>query len=1089
MNHFYRKAFIAFATISYSFLSAQNERLKNISQEYLLNNDKQVNFIRLKENYPVYENNTEAFLNSMISDNGEIKAKKIKETSDNFGYTHTKYQLYYNDTKINNSIVNVHARHGKVVSVNGDLEAIQKPVNSVVLNESSALKNALKKVNAKRYKWENKTEEQHMRSALNDPSFSYAPKGEVIIYHPNNNQDKKTYYAYKFTIYAEEPLYKANVIVDAQSGTILAEENLICTADVPSTASTLYSGTQTMTIDNYAAGAHRLRETGRGNGIETYDLNNGSSYGAATDFTNTSTTWSVSGVDQAATDAHWGAEKTYDYYLSQHNRNSIDNAGFKLLSYVHYNTNYANAFWDGARMTYGDGNGTSFTILTALDVCGHEITHGLTEMTANLNYSYESGALNESFSDIFGTSIENYARSSNWDWKIGADMTPSGNGIRNMANPKLFSDPHTYGGQYWYTGALDNGGVHTNSGVGNFWFYLLSTGGTGTNDVSNSYTVNALGMSSAAQIAFRALTVYFTPTTDYMTARNLSIQAAKDLYGNCSNEVVQTTNAWYAVGVGPAYSNVIGPDFTASNTSYCTSPATISFNNITANGITYTWDFGDGSVSTSTNPAHTYTSSGNFTVKLKATGCLSSVDSISKTAYININTPPNPTTTGASVCNSGSMLLNASGTGQLYWYASPSATGTPINIGPTYSTPTLTNSITYYVVNTSSNTPVYGAPTNSAIGAGSIYTLSTAYDVFSVLQPCTLKTVVMYASTAGNRTVQLRSSTNAVITSTVVTLAAGANTVNLNFVLTPGSNYRLGTGSGTINLFRNSAGASYPYNIGGMVNITGSSATGNPGYFYFFYNWQVQKANCTSSPIPVTATVTPAPNVTVNSPTICNGNAVSLNASGATTYSWSSGQTGASISVNPGSNTSYTVYGDNGSCSGMSVSNVVVNPTPVVSATASQTSACLTDGLITLSGNPTGGTFSGTGVSGTNFDPSVGAGTYPVTYSYTDANSCTGSAVVNMLVSICAGIENISGNSNGFNIYPNPVSEQLHIISPSEKRAIKIRVYDVNGRIVIEKESGSSIEHIDVAKLSAGTYFVEILEEGVRVYDTKIIKQ
>ena len=127
-------------------------------------------------------------------------------------------------------------------------------------------------------------------------------------------------------------------------------------------------------------------------------MNQGTSYGNAVDFTDGDNFWNnTSNLDNYATDAHWGAEMTYDYFFSMFNRNSIDGNGFALVSYVHYGNNYSNAFWDGQRMTYGDGNNNPFT---ALDITGHEITHGLTNFTANLVYQNESGALNESFSDI-----------------------------------------------------------------------------------------------------------------------------------------------------------------------------------------------------------------------------------------------------------------------------------------------------------------------------------------------------------------------------------------------------------------------------------------------------------------------------------------------------------------------------------------------------------------------------------------------------------------------------------------------------------------------------------------------------------------
>ncbi|MBI4645283.1 MAG: M4 family metallopeptidase [Bacteroidia bacterium] len=278
-------------------------------------------------------------------------------------------------------------------------------------------------------------------------------------------------------------------------------------------------------------------------------MNMGTSYGNAVDFTDNDNYWNNINAqqDEVATDAHWGTEMTYDYYYYQHGRNSIDNSGYLLINYVHYQINYNNAFWNGQWMTYGDGDGINFTPLISIDVVGHEITHGLISFTANLNYSYSSGALNESFCDIFGNAIEFYAKTGNW--RLGEDITSNGLGIRNMANPNEFNNPDTYAGTYWYSGSDDYGGVHTNSGVQNYWFYLLSEGGTGTNDNGDDYSITGIGIDKAAAIAYRALTVYLFPAANYYDSRYWAIEAAMDIYGPCSDEVEQTIAAWNAVGV------------------------------------------------------------------------------------------------------------------------------------------------------------------------------------------------------------------------------------------------------------------------------------------------------------------------------------------------------------------------------------------------------------------------------------------------------------------------------------------------------------------------------------------------------------
>jgi PKD repeat protein len=365
-------------------------------------------------------------------------------------------------------------------------------------------------------------------------------------------------------------------------------------------------------------------------------MNTGTSYGAAVDFTDADNNWNNvnAQLDEYATDAHWGAEMTYDYFDIIHGRNSIDDNGFELNSYIHYDVNYNNAFWDGQRMTYGDGDGVD-NPLTSVDIAGHEIAHGLTTFTADLVYNAESGALNESFSDIFGTCIENYAKPTDWNWTMGEDI---GSAFRSMSNPGLYGDPDTYFGSNWasLTGG-DNGGVHTNSGVQNFWFYLMVAGGSGTNDNSDAYTVTGLGFNDASAIAFRNLTVYLTQNSDFADARFFAIQSAIDLFGACTPEVETTTNAWYAVGVGVPYVATVTADFTAPTVSSCSAPFTVNFSNLSVNGISFDWDFGDGGSSTSSNPSHTYTSPGTYTVTLDVDGGACGTDNVVMTDFITID--------------------------------------------------------------------------------------------------------------------------------------------------------------------------------------------------------------------------------------------------------------------------------------------------------------------------------------------------------------------------------------------------------------------------------------------------------------------
>lgn len=480
-----------------------------------------------------------------------IETRRIRENNE---VEHICYQQSFQGVPVAGAEFLVHSRAGYAETANGKLVEGLHCVTTPALSSTAAINRAVEFVGADRYMWENPANEARIRHIRGNDQASYYPEAELMLFDKKFSQQADNYrLVWRVNVYAEKPLSYQDVFVDARSGEVLHMMNRLRSDDVQGTAQTKYSGTQIFTTDSLTGGTYRLRETGRGGGIETYNMLQGTDYGAASDFTDTDNTWNNvnAAQDEVATDAHWGAEMTYDYFLIHHGRNSYDNLGSKLVSYVHYDQDYDNAFWDGSCMTYGDG-GSSYSPFTSLDVCGHEITHGVTEYSANLVYQYESGALNEAFSDIFGTCIENYALDGAGDWLIGEDFDLTGDGFRNMANPNADDQPDTYLGEFWYTGDLDYGGVHYNNGVGNFWFYLLSEGGSGTNDLGHSYQVAGLGMDTAARIAYRALTTYLTSTSEYMDARMATLQSAIDLFGMCSNEYVQCANAWYAVGVGMA---------------------------------------------------------------------------------------------------------------------------------------------------------------------------------------------------------------------------------------------------------------------------------------------------------------------------------------------------------------------------------------------------------------------------------------------------------------------------------------------------------------------------------------------------------
>lgn len=505
-----------------------------------------------------------------LSDKDGLKKQQLFR--DNLGYTHEKYQQYYQGIKVEYSTYTIHAKNGILTSMNGDFKRLKDMNTSARLSAAQALQKAVNFTGAQEYMWQNASLARTMNYAK--------PQGELVIVANYATKDRERFMqpvlAYKFDVYATKPLSRNYVYVDAKTGEVVhtnaiihhvdehahkvkahkGDKNYMHQPEATGTAATRYSGSRTIETST-TSGGYRLRDNTRGNGVETYDLNNGTSYGSASDFVDNDNSWTAAEwdnaqKDNAGLDAHWGAEKTYDYFKEKFNRNSYDGNGATIKSYVHYSSNYVNAFWNGNVMTYGDGN-SQYDPLTTVDIAAHEIGHAVCSNTANLVYRYESGALNESFSDIWGACVEFFAAPNDagkHTWLMGEELGTNLN-FRSIIDPKAKGDPDTYKGTNWVTGSSDNGGVHSNSGVQNHWFYILTVGKTGTNDNGDSYSVSGIGIEKAAQIAYRNETVYLSSNSQYADARQGAIQAAEDLYGAGSPEVLATTNAWYAVGVGP----------------------------------------------------------------------------------------------------------------------------------------------------------------------------------------------------------------------------------------------------------------------------------------------------------------------------------------------------------------------------------------------------------------------------------------------------------------------------------------------------------------------------------------------------------
>jgi len=584
------------------------------------------NYFRFSENATCSEQEAIEIVKSFIKNSNSDLQLKIVQPQGDGTKTIRYYQTIYG-LPIEFTALNLQVKNNEVTEINGEILDHPEVNPNFLISETEALQFALDFANAEIYMWEENS--------------TYFPNGEKVIV-PNKIDFAKSILkaAYKFDIYSKKPFNRQMIYIDAENGEVILDLPLIHFTHVnekaiPGIAETAYYGERQIDID-YNDSQYILYDNSRGNGIRTYNCNNTASHAAATDFYNDYTYWTGS---KYGTDAHFSTIATYDYFLQKHGYNSINNAGFALRSYVHYNLvaagypNNINAFWDGQRMTYGDGDpAQGITPLTAIDICGHEITHGLTNFTANLVYALESGALNEAFSDIFGTSIEFFAVPEYADWLMGA---ATGLVVRNVENPNARGNPSTYKGRFW---DFQTQQVHNNSTVFSHWFYLITEGKSGVNDLGNSYNVTGMGISKAEQIAFKLLTQYLTPTSGYEDACFLGLQVAAHLFGGCSEEVKTVGDAFYAIGVlEQPYENYAVVDFHVNMTESCAFPFTVQFSNRSYNCDSYFWDFGDGTTSTQSKPTHTYNANGIYTVTLTGSGDGCGANTKIKQDYIHVS--------------------------------------------------------------------------------------------------------------------------------------------------------------------------------------------------------------------------------------------------------------------------------------------------------------------------------------------------------------------------------------------------------------------------------------------------------------------
>jgi Zn-dependent metalloprotease len=505
---------IAFLTVCSVIAIAQenkafwNEKMLKIAYENECKDwvDIREGYFFTKDNF--FEKNKDAF--SFSSDDG---MRYISSTAkDELGYIRHLFQQTYKGIDIEGAQYKLHEKDGRIFCANG--HSIQKINEAGFCNtkpellEKTALQYALQHINAETYAWEI-VQDRLLDKDKELPAYNY-PQGTLLLTKVSNNLSSESkikpepfILAYKFEISAINPSSSTIIYVCANTGKILKQYSMVYENEHTGNALTLYYGWREI-ITYKHLGKYRLLDEGRGGGIHTYKVlgNNYFDYRNWEEYKDADNQWSLES-ERPATTVHWGMGKTYDYFYQVHGLNSYDNNG-KLIECVIVD-GVDNAYWYPNQKFFAFGNSSNVSNknpYAALDVVAHEFTHAVITYSQNpLNSNDEPGALNESFADIFGAMVEFYVFGEQGNYYHGDNIVIGGAGMsRDMTNPNNTSHPHTYNRNYWYKGNTQTDFVHTNSGVQNYWFYLLAEGGNGVNDNNYHYSIQGIGVNSFFEV-------------------------------------------------------------------------------------------------------------------------------------------------------------------------------------------------------------------------------------------------------------------------------------------------------------------------------------------------------------------------------------------------------------------------------------------------------------------------------------------------------------------------------------------------------------------------------------------------------------
>jgi len=508
--------------------------------------------------------------------------------------------------------------------------------------------------------------------------------------------------------------------------------------------------------------------------------------------------------------------------------------------------------------------------------------------------------------------------------------------------------------------------------------------------------------------------------------------------------------------------------------------------------ISWHWDFGDGTVANVPDPIHHYVASGTYSVELIVSN-LHGADTTTYNNYIVISPQNPPTVTNAQRCSSGVLNLSASSAGDILWF-DDSLTQLPMFEGNSFMTPLLTNSRQYFVASSIAESSVYGGKVDNS-GTGGYFTSSNVhYMMFDVLEPVILKSVKVYAGSTGNRTITILDNSDDVVWSSTFNLATGSSRINTDVLLLPGYNYKI-AGPGSPNLYRNGDASGspfpYPYDINGLVRITGSSAAypNTMLFYYYFYDWEVQSL-CESVRVPVEAVIlNQNPLQNISTPIVaCEGETVELQAQGSGAFLWTpSGSTDSLFSVTSAGQYSVVLTSD--SCV---LNSTVVDVSFLAAATGIQFSSVIN--LNDVSFTPS--------ILGLSYLWEFGDGSFSTLetpmHTYTSlpygqvvtltAFSACGNAVSTDTLDVEMGISS-SSHMGHLQVYPNPTSNRFVLEATDNQFLERVSILNAEGKLLFVVEcSGEKVTEINLSSLASGIYYLKAETTNGSIDFGRIIK-